>query len=753
MNPIARATEWIRLGQPVLVAKKNPDWTPEMNVREFLFPSGWQNITPEECDLSTWEPGDALIAPCGWTFDVIDIDTKLGSEVTRASVPPEIEVFGEHRTPSGGYHLFVKRLGYSKNNNLTINGTHIGDYIGGTALGAGRGFSYLPGTARPKYNGQDYQVISEVDLEKLIESEPDPILVSIVMACGSSRDGSAGQLPATEGEAREFREKHREQPTCRYGRAAIEGVMAEPVTRGNRHAWYIRAMMRITELTKAGCCSMADIGSIHMRLLQVMPEGGESFEGTLRYALANTESATGCQLHRVTETGSSPYISPLVLSQKSRINGINGINEGENGDSLYRLVKASEVKIKATSWLWRDEMGGMLPKGGLTLLAGKRGIGKSLMWVWLIARITKGELPGAGMGKVGRCLIALPEDTQSEIAARIIAAGGDLDQVEFVLLANEEAEIPVDLPGLMESIRKEKPVFVVIDAINALMGGRDTYKEADVRAVLQPLQDITASTGTTLLGVVHFKKARDADLLDAINGSGAYANVPRAVWGVAVLDDGNRVVALLKASSGRIDRPGYLFSIKPVLAFDQFGNQIIEDDGVEATVGLLEMQGTTMRDGVDVCSAAMVAADGDGPEQTEQDAIVEYMKGIVQEMGGQLEAKEAAASVNKRFGQVSKNMMGKLRKRAGIVTKRHGFGTGSRFVWEYSPPIDPIDPIDPANIREEQYGDNGDWGFGSVTESDGPPCPACGESMSNPSLGGGYHVTCAPSPNGSRPAV
>ena len=48
----------------------------------------------------------------------------------------------------------------------------------------------------------------------------------------------------------------------------------------------------------------------------------------------------------------------------------------------------------------------------------------------------------------------------------------------------------LDLDMLAAAIREVRPTLTVIDPVNAYMGGVDTHRDADVRAVLAPLLDL-----------------------------------------------------------------------------------------------------------------------------------------------------------------------------------------------------------------------------------------------------------------------
>src|SRR5262249_6275931 len=94
-----------------------------------------------------------------------------------------------------------------------------------------------------------------------------------------------------------------------------------------------------------------------------------------------------------------------------------------------------EVVPEPTTWMWSEPVPGeparnLIPTRSLTLLAGREGCGKSTFTAWLIARVTRGELPGALYGTARNVLLVAVEDSWSmTIAPRLIAAGTDMGRV------------------------------------------------------------------------------------------------------------------------------------------------------------------------------------------------------------------------------------------------------------------------------------------------------------------------------------
>jgi hypothetical protein len=179
LDPIAAAQALIDHGFPVVVCRPNPRWCPDGDAPgepELFHPAGWQTITADACDLSGFRPGiDTLALVAGHGLDAVDVDSKAGGSVERL---PPFRRFGRNRSPSGRHHDFVRSTGIGQLSPLNVHGHHVGDFCGGTRGGYGRRLIYLPGSTRPKYPDAHYEVEEPLDLDALVESEPDDDLVA-----------------------------------------------------------------------------------------------------------------------------------------------------------------------------------------------------------------------------------------------------------------------------------------------------------------------------------------------------------------------------------------------------------------------------------------------------------------------------------------------------------------------------------------------------------------------------------------------
>jgi hypothetical protein len=71
----------------------------------------------------------------------------------------------------------------------------------------------------------------------------------------------------------------------------------------------------------------------------------------------------------------------------------------------------------------------------------------------------------------------------------------------------------------------------------SLIGDRiDTHREREVREALDPLAKIADRTQAVILGIAHWNKSAGSDLSARITGSGAFKNVPRAIFGASLAE-------------------------------------------------------------------------------------------------------------------------------------------------------------------------------------------------------------------------
>ncbi len=196
---------------------------------------------------------------------------------------------------------------------------------------------------------------------------------------------------------------------------------------------------------------------------------------------------------------------------------------GVSGD----IVPIGSLEAKAPRWLWDA----YLLRGGINLIVGAKGVGKTSFVCWLAARASMGE-EGFG-GRPLRVLIDSQEDDPEVVLRpRIEAAGADLSLVETRRPGQPPWTFPRDIEALVDYLercdRRGRPVdLVVLDSLAAYVP-RFTRVEL-AGEVLERLTLVCQRFACALVFVHHFNKyGRSVDA--AIGGAGAVTRVARTVF-------------------------------------------------------------------------------------------------------------------------------------------------------------------------------------------------------------------------------
>jgi AAA domain len=233
------------------------------------------------------------------------------------------------------------------------------------------------------------------------------------------------------------------------------------------------------------------------------------------------------------------------------------------------ITSASKIRPARVRWLWQDR----LAVGTLALLAGREGVGKSILAYWLVAAITRGVLPGEHYGQPRAVMVAASEDSwEHTIVPRLIAAGADLDlvyRVEVVTSANVHSEIsmPRDLHDLEQRAVEVGAVLLLLDPLMSRLSDRlDTHRDAEVRLALEPLAALANRAHLAVLGIIHHNKSGSTDPLQVVMGSRAFTAVARSVHTVILDPDDEtgrrRLFGTPKNNLGRSDLPTFSFAIE-----------------------------------------------------------------------------------------------------------------------------------------------------------------------------------------------
>jgi hypothetical protein len=329
-----------------------------------------------------------------------------------------------------------------------------------------------------------------------------------------------------------------------------------------------------------------------------------------------------------------------------------------------RITAASSVVTRRLRWLWKDR----IVLGGLTLLAGREGLGKSTVAVNLVSQVTRGVLDGEMYGHPRNVVYVDTEDARDfTIVPRLTAATADLDRVFFVDALHADGTetnvvLPLDTELVAQTVIDHDAVLVVLDAATSVIDSRlDGDKDRQMRQGLEAIaRGVGERTGCAALGIVHFGKRESGDTGKLILGSIAWSQVARSVLAAALDEEGNLVVTATKANLSPRTTPS--------LAARIVSCHVDTSDG-PTDVGKVEWLGETGRDARDLLGAT---ESSDREEHKEIDVwLADYVAG----------GKASASAVYRDGCRVgySKDQLKAAKKRLRIEARKDGMAGG--WLW------------------------------------------------------------------------
>lgn len=225
---------------------------------------------------------------------------------------------------------------------------------------------------------------------------------------------------------------------------------------------------------------------------------------------------------------------------------------------VLSLEPLSTVRKRKATWVWDYAGTGRIQHGVLTLFAGRPAAGKSTAARWFAAQLTQGALDGCWKGKPVNVAVLMTEEQKDVIVVPgLDAAGADLDRVFRPKVSVGTAEIGLaitDLAALTQELRDNNVRGLVVDPIMSLFDREMNVNATnEVRSYLEPFSQLAADIDGIVIGVTHLNKSQLRDILANINGSSAFGEVPRCVFGFAAIEGGDHIMQQAKNSAGRND--------------------------------------------------------------------------------------------------------------------------------------------------------------------------------------------------------
>lgn len=413
-----------------------------------------------------------------------------------------------------------------------------------------------------------------------------------------------------------------------------------------------------------------------------------------------------------------------------------------------QLVRACDVRMKRVKWVWKDR----IPAGMATLIAGREGMGKTAFVGHLMARLTRGELPGDRYGRPANVVYVGAEDEPASVLVpRLEAARADLSRVQFVkapalFQASDAPALAVKLEDLADV------AMVVVDPLDAHLGERiDTHRKAEVqRAFAALVEALTVTHPCAVVGIAHLNKGDSLDVLRRVVGSVGFTTSARSVLAVGEHPDEprDRVCVARKANMADV-------TATPALRFRIEGTEVPDPEGGDpiptAAVVILGEE-----DGIDPDAILRVPS---AEERTERDEAADWLAELL--TTGPLAKREIDRTA--RDDGIALRTLQRARESLGVVITRDEHARGRPSTWRLPGPqgsgegdsgqapndsggtkpvislTSEITPHDWVSCHESESDTKPKGhppGGGLPEGDDGPPCSRCGEPDAHLALDG-----------------
>lgn len=215
-----------------------------------------------------------------------------------------------------------------------------------------------------------------------------------------------------------------------------------------------------------------------------------------------------------------------------------GIDSGLKSDANEFLLNAikplDEFDEREASWL----IPGWIPSGQITLLAADGGIGKTSLWVHILAAISRGnpcimDPPGYNRPLALSIFLSGEDSVRRKLKKKLRLAGADPSQIltpDFVEHPELLHDLKLGSQQLDSMIRWYRPALCVIDPLQSFLPPKTNMSARnEMRDLLAPLVSLGEETGTAFLIVCHTNKRSSTSGRGRVSDSSDLWDVARSV--------------------------------------------------------------------------------------------------------------------------------------------------------------------------------------------------------------------------------
>ena len=339
------------------------------------------------------------------------------------------------------------------------------------------------------------------------------------------------------------------------------------------------------------------------------------------------------------------------------------------------LTSLASIETRRPRFLWDN----MMPYGAFVLMAGKGGVAKSSFAMFLAGGITRGSIPGHLYGQPSTVLYVSHEDSLEEIVKpRALANGVDVDKFHRLGIASKKVagisvpKLPEDLDLIREAVRLTGAKVIIIDPITSTIGG-DNDKLADVRRVVDPLNQMGQELGVTIIGIAHFRKGGGAQS-DMVSGSHAWRDASRGLWVFAKeesmdedADDNPPTIITIDKGNGMAVGKSYQFRTDVVT--------MLMDDGQEGTTTKITWMGNSKRSVGEIVNNEQNAV-------ARQGYLAQSIKGYIDAQPGAVPTKDIEQAFGDEKPATVRVTLTRLRQRGMVHSPAFGYWQAMKYAPE-----------------------------------------------------------------------
>ncbi|WP_018180380.1 AAA family ATPase [Jongsikchunia kroppenstedtii] len=327
-------------------------------------------------------------------------------------------------------------------------------------------------------------------------------------------------------------------------------------------------------------------------------------------------------------------------------------------ERVLSLRPATNIHDDVPTWAWEYDGKGRIALGTLAIYAGRPGAGKSTRARQDAANYSRGTVAGCWLGQPQNVAWIGSEESVTYIGKPgLRAAGADMSRIYFPEVTLDGQAVRFlsahDMDELASLLVAHKITVVVVDPLMSTIGSKtDINRNNEVRNLVEPWAQLAEKINGIVIGVAHLNKSGNGDVVAGINGSSAFGEVARAVFGFAKdpdSDDGDRIMSQEKNSIGDEDL-AITYRIEPVT--------VTTDSGRSAEVGRFVLVGNSDRTVGDVLRSAGMAPPKSSQDHDEIDSWLRSMLSCGPVLASEIFTAADAAGYSKDKAKRSKSRIG-----------------------------------------------------------------------------------------------